>query len=1457
MIDKRFPRKLNQSVDSRLRGKDEMIDALDIDVSERFSDSNNSDGVTGSGGVVKPKRGQVLVQGNEQSDQAVQDTSFQKAIGSCTDTRMDVALYAVWSSSASDMGVYAYDPYGNLPGSLGPENMRKVWTSSLFNFPQNGFADMEVVYTNERFVIDGFELDFTPYLLLTDNVNEPKKINILRALTEDLSDYNDLDEVDFITACPKTPMIAPTFEFVSDPSRTRSNYEGVSGLQFAYQCLYKGGVETALSTYSDLAVPPSYVNQGTLLTPALIQHNKCVITVPTSSLSSEVDKVRLVAREGNTGSFFMVDEYEVDNTQDLIIDYYNDRLTTIIPEEDEDKRYDNLPHKAETLAVTQNRLFYGNYVQDRDVPDVDVDITVDYEPRPNDFTEYTLSVTPHIFQVDKNNELDALLNNIPDGVSNRVAGFWIDTFQLPFNIPQGTVINLEFVVAPERNWHLYNTDVNSYHGSRYVFPSTGDYVTDLNDGTLAPLDETLTSIYTDSNVLVGQSQVSPMFGQNAGVAVTLPSQSRPKWVTTSGEFAGQETDVAFGTSAGNPLILKGSSVSFSFSIRLQDDTTVPQLKNIVTEVLTGSTEVEGVDVISSNVSPNVSFDLNLRGAGETVIDVNSTTNSIASLITACADSQVVEGGLQYLPAFVTPGGSVLSAAPVGCFIVDKAEVDFGLRVVNPYSDDEAYENDIFVGIDIKSISGVETVTAIPETAASSGKISKWKVYSKDYLLDVPSAGRFVDEDLTIPNLAISDEDSQEDRFLPTYLSRRLMAGYLDLNGSRLYSTRGDTIEGLIQEGVVVDDNIASLLGTSIVDGQGGPYALRSVSNQGTSIIEGSVSSLMLMQGSIGGSMLEAIDVSLWTVMSQIQGDTDVQIFSPPSYYTAQNTSDLPEVEVLSVESFGFNEGEVTQSFKTNATHPFVIAYYDQRGRLGAMAELGDVFVAGYSNLERDGELHGNVRISFQFNHNPPEWAFTYKVLYSGNSTVKDFIQYTTGGAFTPTSNEEDENLIYVSLNYLQGSSSVSYSKAFGSVNEDGDKDFYTFTEGDKLRIISYYDNDTDRVFPYNYDFNVVGTANLTDDPDSNPLVDSELESSVIEAKQGQFVILKSNPNASGFTYTEVRGANINPSTSLHKWNNRCVVELYKPAKAQETEDRFFYEVTDSYRVVRELNDEGDLVLTHEDNPVELTKGDVWWRRVAVNIPTYENALFKNIIEDEESNPKFRPYYLESNTFSDQFPGNNSWNRGKGYFLRRTGETRRLSSYTFSDLNNYESNLFRFTSFNASKSNYKDAPDRYGVINKLVDNGESLITIQQDKFIAWPINRNMITDAAGVDQLIVSSDIIGTPRIYTGDYGCDGNPESVVRCGKNIYFANKTMAEVYRFNPTNGLAVISESGMKDFFYRLFTTAMANSDIRVVGGYDPLKDEYLITVIPTNIIDYIQGNEPTFIRQDAVSDINPGG
>ena len=65
----------------------------------------------------------------------------------------------------------------------------------------------------------------------------------------------------------------------------------------------------------------------------------------------------------------------------------------------------------------------------------------------------------------------------------------------------------------------------------------------------------------------------------------------------------------------------------------------------------------------------------------------------------------------------------------------------------------------------------------------------------------------------------------------------------------------------------------------------------------------------------------------------------------------------------------------------------------------------------------------------------------------GNSTIDDFVQYTAGGAFVAADSGGTDGLIYVSLNYLQENADVSYTRAFGAVKEDGDKDMYTFSAG--------------------------------------------------------------------------------------------------------------------------------------------------------------------------------------------------------------------------------------------------------------------------------------------------------------------------------------------------------------------------------------------------------------------------
>jgi len=135
----------------------------------------------------------------------------------------------------------------------------------------------------------------------------------------------------------------------------------------------------------------------------------------------------------------------------------------------------------------------------------------------------------------------------------------------------------------------------------------------------------------------------------------------------------------------------------------------------------------------------------------------------------------------------------------------------------------------------------------------------------------------------------------------------------------------------------------------------------------------------------------------------------------------------------------------------------------------------------------------------------------------------------------------------------------------------------------------------------------------------------------------------------------------------------------------------------------------------------------------------------------------------------------------------------------------------------------------------------LFVVQEDKASAIPVSRQILATATGQEQIIASSDILGTQKFFAGDYGADNNPESVCKIGNNIYFAHKSNHEVYKFNPSNGLKVISDKGMNSFFVELFRAANeAEGKVRVVGGYDPLKDEFLITVFnqETNEVEAIE-------------------
>ena len=129
----------------------------------------------------------------------------------------------------------------------------------------------------------------------------------------------------------------------------------------------------------------------------------------------------------------------------------------------------------------------------------------------------------------------------------------------------------------------------------------------------------------------------------------------------------------------------------------------------------------------------------------------------------------------------------------------------------------------------------------------------------------------------------------------------------------------------------------------------------------------------------------------------------------------------------------------------------------------------------------------------------------------------------------------------------------------------------------------------------------------------------------------------------------------------------------------------------------------------------------------------------------------------------------------------------------------------------------------------------VFVIQADICTLVPASKTLFSDVSGVDTVAASQSPLGQERIYAGRAGCDNNPESAVQVGSYVYFAHKNLGKIFRFNPSNGVQVISDQGMASYFRTLFQEAMASSqdinynDIRVVGGFDPVQEEYLLTVL----------------------------
>jgi len=549
------------------------------------------------------------------------------------------------------------------------------------------------------------------------------------------------------------------------------------------------------------------------------------------------------------------------------------------------------------------------------------------------------------------------------------------------------------------------------------------------------------------------------------------------------------------------------------------------------------------------------------------------------------------------------------------------------------------------------------------------------------------------------------------------------------------------------------------------------------------------------------------------------------------------------VHTLGTKTISIDANGSIPTFKSGATHGFGIVYYDKWGRSGFVNELGEVYVE--SPPERTS---GRGAVSMRFDLDspdltPPSWADSYQIVYSGSS-VSDVVQYTVGGAYArrlttddTTNHDLDTSVhnIYVSLKTLD-----HYRR---------DKDVlrdYSFTKGDKLRIISHK-NATDTAMIENplssesrlMEFDIVGVETfegLDGDPirkqvapasnsDTNPhdgtfLV---LTAPAVEATAG---IIGGVEKYVGFDWNQITGTDYNATdtvTLANYWNREVLVEIITPK--QSTAEKVYYEIGERKRVAPNRN----VLIGDHGAAFTVVSGDVHYRPVAAKVPSY-NTAGASWRDNANENPEewvYTPKYIEDPSTSDLFESK-AWDKGRAHSVyQEAAEVNRYNGITYSEAYADDTAVLKLSSFTPSLANFFDLPSEKGRCSYIESFLDDLICFQETKCSLVKVNKDVIQTGSQAGLVSLSTSVLNNTTPFGGDFGTQ-NPESVLIRDGVGYAVDKRRAAIFRLS-LQGLNPISDTDIKSFVESRFSTWSSNSGTKIVSGYDQDDEIYYVTLI----------------------------
>jgi hypothetical protein len=360
--------KMNKSLDDRLVPEGEYRDAQNIEVSTD---------IEGGGDIGTVRR----VKGN--TPLVDTDTYFNgtaETIGSFFDDKNNNVYYFV--TDDTNHKIYKYN--------TNTATLDTIARGSYLNFSKD-------------FLITGINI-LDNFLFWTDNLNPPRRID-LKKIESDGDYYFDLQDEIKVSVVKYSPFLAPKITLGIDDT-IEGDYIKERFVRFSYRYKYSDGTYSQLAPFSPIAFRKAVESQALgiydlrltsdqvkkayeqgLVEGFVNNFNKVTVEapVPSNAVSEyEIEEVEFLLKDANSAAVRIIKKIPVNNTtivsqgdQSYVNHTYKSEIPVATLNEKELLRVsENAPVKAKSQEIVGNRVVYGNFVENYNIPTLDYTISV-------------------------------------------------------------------------------------------------------------------------------------------------------------------------------------------------------------------------------------------------------------------------------------------------------------------------------------------------------------------------------------------------------------------------------------------------------------------------------------------------------------------------------------------------------------------------------------------------------------------------------------------------------------------------------------------------------------------------------------------------------------------------------------------------------------------------------------------------------------------------------------------------------------------------------------------------------------------------------------------------------------------------------------------------------------------------------------------------------------------------